>query len=162
MVALADRSLSAAAQARALCALAAVQARQESVAPARRSAAAALRAARRSQDPALVALALLRQAVTELMAGSSKAEAAAAAAAKRFEELGDPSLQSQALRVLCSVRLLQADTPVNRALGERAVELARAAGDKSAGKPRAEHALLQSPRPRAAPARPEAGTATRH
>ena len=132
MVALAHRSRSAAARARALCALAGVQARQERVAPARSTAAAALRAARRSREPALVALALLRLAVAEMLAGSSKAEEPADAAAHIFEQLGDPALQSQALRVLCSERLLQADTPANRALGERAVALARAGGDKGA------------------------------
>ncbi|HQR78124.1 MAG TPA: hypothetical protein PLR35_17000, partial [Burkholderiaceae bacterium] len=144
MIALADRSRSAAAQARALCAMAAVQARQERVEPARKTAAAALRAARRSGEPALVALALLRQATAEMLSGSGKAEPTAAEAARRFEELGDAAQQSQALRVLCSVRLLRADTPANRALGERAVELARAAGDKGAER-RGVNTLYASP-----------------
>ncbi len=121
-------------RAAALCNLALVQTRQEYSAQALQTAESALQAAQAApavQRPALVALALLRKATAALSTDPALASRGAADAARRFEALGDAAHQGQALRVLASVKLAEADTPEHRALAEQAVALARQAGDAS-------------------------------
>ena len=119
-------------RAAALCNLAMVQSRQEYAAQALQTAEDALQAAQAApaaQRPALVALALLRQATAALSTDPALAARCAADAAQRFQTLGDAAHQGQALRVLASVKLAEADTPEHRALAEQAVALARQSGD---------------------------------
>ena len=121
-------------RAAALCNLAMVQSRQEYNTQALQTAESALQAAQAAtaaQRPALVALALLRQAMAALSTDSALAERSATDAAQRFEILRDAAHQGQALRVLASVKLAEADTREHRALAEQAVALARQAGDAS-------------------------------
>ena len=129
-----SRSRTQARRAHALCNLALVQTRQEYSAQALQTAEIALQAAQAApapQRPALVALALLRQATAALSTDPALAARSAADAAQRFETLGDSAHHGQALRVLASVKLAEADTPEHRVLAEQAVALARQAGDAS-------------------------------
>ncbi len=143
MLALAEGSRSSAHRARALAALSNVQVRAERWDAAAESAAAALEAARRSRQRSLVALALLRLAVAEAALARPAAAEHAMAAATMFQAIGDAARQGQALRVLAQVRLAQADTPEHRAIAQRAIELARAGGDR-AGEGRALSTAEQS------------------
>jgi len=120
MLALAAHTKRAADRARALIALSLVHIRQEDLAKAARAAEEGLDAARRSRQPLLVATSLLRSAMALKAPQPDRAAADAQAAAMRFESLGTPALQGQALRVLAAVRLAQADTPEHRAIAERA------------------------------------------
>jgi signal transduction histidine kinase/CheY-like chemotaxis protein/tetratricopeptide (TPR) repeat protein len=128
------RSRVQAQRAAALCNLSLVQSRQEYSAQALQTAETAVQAAKAApagQRPALVALVLLRQASAALRTDPALAARIAVDAAQRFEALGDAAHQGQALRVLASVKLDEADTPEHRALAEQAVALARQAGDAS-------------------------------
>ena len=131
MLALAERSGSAAYRAQALCALAHVQTRQEALTEAVQTAAAALQAARKARRRDLVALALLRQAVAGQSLDPTAAAARAEEAAQQFQALDDDALEGQALRLLAAVRLAQADTPEHRAIAHRAVNLLHESGDKA-------------------------------
>jgi len=131
MLALAARTKGAAHLAQALNALSLVQNRQERNAEAAATAQRALAAVKRSRQPLLVATSLLRSATAQLALEPDRAAADAEAAAARFESLGAPALQGQALRVLAAVRLAQADTPEHRAIAQRAVTLLHESGDKA-------------------------------
>jgi signal transduction histidine kinase/CheY-like chemotaxis protein/putative methionine-R-sulfoxide reductase with GAF domain len=148
----ADESPGHPAHAMALAALAQVQARQERLAEATATAARAVAAALHSKGSGtraprnrlrrqVLALALLRQASAGFQAEPDAAAAQAAHAAALFQGLGEPALQGQALRVLGSVRVGQADTAQHRALLQRAIELARASGDRG-GEARALNTLF--------------------
>ena len=132
LVALAGRAGGDAPRARALAWLAHVQTRQELPLEAGATAAQALAAARASGDSALIATALLRQASAGFLADRGLAAAQAEEAAQRFEALGEPALQGQALRVLAAVRLAEADTPGHRAIAQQDIDLARARAAPSA------------------------------
>ena len=145
MLALAARSRSGSHRAQALCALAHVQTRQEALADAVQTATAALQAARAvrgARRRGLVALALLRQALANLSPNPVAAAAQAQEAAQLFQALGDAALEGQALRVLGGLRMQREDTPEHRAIVERAIALARQAGDRT-GEGRAIGTLTQ-------------------
>jgi signal transduction histidine kinase/DNA-binding response OmpR family regulator/putative methionine-R-sulfoxide reductase with GAF domain len=133
MLALAQRTKRPAHEAQALCTLALVLMRQERVEQALEAATAAEAAAGRCRSAAerrpLVALTQLRQASAVLKPDPARAAMFAERAAERFAALGDIAHQGQALRVLATVRLAEADTSEHRALAELAVGLARRAGD---------------------------------
>ncbi|MDP3224853.1 MAG: GAF domain-containing protein, partial [Rubrivivax sp.] len=128
------------ASALALCALAHVQTRQERLAEAMATAARAVQAARRSRDRDVLALALLRQATAGQQAQPDVAAAQAEEATRLFESLGDTALEGQALRVLGAVHIAREDSAAHRALLQRALDLARASGDRG-GEARALHSL---------------------
>ena len=149
-LALAERSGSharaQAQRAKALCNLALVQTRQEYSAQALQTAESALQAAQAApaaQRPALVAVALLRQATAGFLRQPDAAAAQAEEAIGLFEAVGDLAQQGQALRVLGSIRMAQRDVPEHRALVEHAIELARRAGDRG-GESRAVNTLFSS------------------
>ena len=143
LVALAGRAGGDAPRARALAWLAHVQTRQERLPEARATAAEAVAAARASGDSALIASALLRQASAGWLADPGPAAVQADEAAQRFEALGEPALQGEALRLLAALRLAEADTPGHRAIAQQAIDLARRAGDR-AGEGRAISTLYGS------------------
>jgi len=130
MLALAERSRSAALRAQALCALARVQTRQGALPDAVQTATGALQAARKARRRDLVALALLRQAGAGLALDPTAAAAQAEKAVQQFQALGDVAHEGQALRVLGRLLTDQEDTPKHRAIVERALALARQAGDR--------------------------------
>ena len=149
-LALAERSGSharaQAQRAKALCNLALVQTRQEYSAQALQTAESARQAAQAApaaQRPALVAVALLRQATAGFLRQPDAAAAQAEEAIGLFEAVGDLAQQGQALRVLGSIRMAQRDVPEHRALVEHAIELARRAGDRG-GESRAVNTLFSS------------------
>ena len=131
MMALAGRTRRSADHARARLALSLVQNRQERNPEAARSAQAALVAAQRSRCPQLVALAQLRGATARMQIEPDVSARLAELAAGAFERLGERALQGQALRVLASVRVGQADIPEHRAIYEHSIALLREAGDKA-------------------------------
>ena len=95
-------------------------------------AAEAVAGARRSRNRRLLALALLHQAQieTSITGRFEETEQHAEAAAALFEALGDGLQQGRALRIVAALRLNHALTDENRAIGRRALALARAAGDR--------------------------------
>lgn len=133
----------AAERANALTALAHALTRQDRVALALRHAEEAVALARRCRRSELIALALLRQATAGFLSQPEAAEAQADEAARRFAALGDLTHEGQALRVLGAVRLNRRDVPEHRALLERAIALARQAGDRG-GESRAVNSLYSS------------------
>ena len=139
----ARKSGMAAGLALALATLAHVQTSQERNVMALVTAGQALAAARRARRPALVALALLRQASAGLPLDRQAAAGRAEDAARRFAALGDAAHEGQAVRVLAVVRMAQADTPEHRALMQHAIMLARSAGDRG-GESRALGSLYSS------------------
>ena len=143
MLALAERSRSAAHRAQALSALAHVQTRQEAFAEAVQTATAALLAARKARRRDLVALALLRQALAGLPLEAAAAIRQAQEAAQHFQVLGDAAMEGQALHVLGGLLMEREDSPEHSAIVERAIALARRAGDR-AGEGRAISTLTQS------------------
>ena len=134
-LALAERSRSAAQRSRAHALLAHLLTRAEDLGAAAghaRQAVELAKATRGPQRPGLLAHAQLRLAGALVSTDAPAAAEAAQAAAPVFERLGEPVLQSQALRILGFVRMGQADTPAHRAIVEEAIALARLAGDRAA------------------------------
>lgn len=130
-------------RARATIALAHALTRQERLPQAPQRADDAVALARRSRRPELIALALLRQATAGFLSNPEVAAAQADEAARRFEASGDLAHQGPALRVLGAVRMSQRDVPEHRAVLERAIELARQAGDRG-GESRAINSLFSN------------------
>ena len=95
-------------------------------------AADAVAAARKSRNRELLASALLLQAQTQAAPALQTDDTARLAeeAAALFESLGQPLGQGRALRIVAAVRLRHESNEENRAIGQRALALARASGDR--------------------------------
>jgi signal transduction histidine kinase/CheY-like chemotaxis protein/tetratricopeptide (TPR) repeat protein len=130
-------------RAQATTALAHALTRQERLPLALKRAGEAVKLARRSRRPELIAMALLRQATAGFVPDPELAAPQAEEAARLFEAAGDLAHQGQALRVLGAARMSQRDVPEHRALLERAIELARQSGDRG-GESRAINSLYSS------------------
>jgi signal transduction histidine kinase/CheY-like chemotaxis protein len=124
-------SAGALAQARAACALALVQFRREP-ASAAEAARRAQQHARRARSPQWIGTALLHEALSRFQHEPAASLQLAQQAATQFERCGDLGGLSHATRIIGTLRLRQADTPQHAAILHRAIELARAAGDKVA------------------------------
>ncbi|MEO6064283.1 MAG: hypothetical protein ABIP49_00690, partial [Lysobacterales bacterium] len=132
LLALTESDGSAARRARALACQSLVLQRSEREVEALNTATAALEAARRSRQAALIALALLRQATPQLtLQKRAEAERNAASAARIFERLNDRVQQGRALRILGLARMQEAITDESLELVQKAIDLARATGDRA-------------------------------
>jgi hypothetical protein len=131
MKALAKREGGAELQARALCREALVQLRQGDARSAELVAAAALKAAERSRQPALIALCISRLSLAQVGARSDLAGGArnAARAAALFASLGDTVQRGRALNIRSNALWASDQTAPSKAAASEALALARRCGD---------------------------------
>jgi len=131
MVDLADRAKSSAFKAQARNRLALVQMRKAELKAAVRTANAALKAARQSKQPPLVAMSLFRLAEVQSRVGADNEQSVrnAERAAELFRTLGRPSGQGRALWVISMARSNQGRAADANQAANDALALCRSCGD---------------------------------